>query len=257
MLNSLAVRPVSILILEKQKKRQNLHSCYFAAPKILILRNVHGVMMMRIVCLSDTHTQHDQVSVPDGDVLLFSGDATGRGRPKELIAFNRWWSKLPHAHKLFTPGNHDVSLETDFVVASSYLPDVQIMIDKSAVIDGIKFYLSPWTPTFLCWGFMKNRGADIKLVWDKIPADTDVLVTHGPPQGVLDLTPAGEYAGCEELRKVVVRIMPKYHIFGHIHCGYGVQKIQSVFTTTETVLANVSICTEAYDPINAPFVFDL
>jgi predicted phosphohydrolase len=206
---------------------------------------------MRFVFLSDTHSYLANVKVPDGDVLVFAGDATFRGRLSEWDAFNAAWAKLPHAHKCFTPGNHDLTLETHPQQALEHLPDVNVLIDQEYVIDGIKLYFSPWTPMFCNWAFMKSRGPEIREVWRKIPPDTDILVTHGPPHKILDLTPGWEQVGCEELRKVVKRIKPRYHVFGHIHCEYGIKEVEG------TTFINASVCTEGYDPINPPIVVDI
>jgi len=89
------------------------------------------------------------------------------------------------------------------------------------IIEGVKFYGSPWQPRFFDWAFNLDRGEEIKKKWDLIPMDTDVLITHGPPYGILDLTHEGEKVGCEELMKAVLRVQPKIHIFGHIHEAYG------------------------------------
>ena len=68
---------------------------------------------MRIVCLSDTHNCNEQIEVPDGDILLHSGDATSVGNIVQINAFNQWFSKLPHKYKIFVAGNHDWLFETD------------------------------------------------------------------------------------------------------------------------------------------------
>jgi Icc-related predicted phosphoesterase len=93
--------------------------------------------------------------------------------------------------------------------------------NASTTIDGIKFWGSPHTPTFGNWAFMKKR-EKINLVWQNIPDDTDILIVHGPPKGILDhsYNREGVYerCGCSALRKHVLnRIKPKLMCFGHIH----------------------------------------
>ena len=97
------------------------------------------------------------------------------------------------------------------------------------------------------------RGDEIRRKWDLIPEDTDVLITHGPPHGILDLVPSDmsgnyEHAGCEELLLAVKRVKPKLHVFGHIHEGYGVAR------RARTTFVNACICDAAYRPINEPVI---
>ena len=83
-----------------------------------------------------------------------------------------------------------------------------------------------------------------------IPAGTDVLITHGPPLGHGDSTSRGESVGCADLRAAVREKRPKYHIFGHIHEGYGVTHNE------HTTFINASSCTLQYQPVQRPIVYD-
>jgi 3',5'-cyclic AMP phosphodiesterase CpdA len=69
--------------------------------------------MSRIVCISDTHNFHEQIRIPDGDILIHAGDATNRGTVEEIVFFNQWFCRLPHRHKIFVAGNHDWLFETN------------------------------------------------------------------------------------------------------------------------------------------------
>jgi len=209
--------------------------------------------MLRIVCLSDTHNFHNQITVPEGDVLIHAGDATNRGTQFEVEDFLRWFSVLPHKYKIFVAGNHDWLYETNerfarFLTAKF---NIKYLQDSSIEIKGLKIYGSPWQPRFYDWAFNLMRGAEIAEKWKLIPKDTDILITHGPPHEILDLTPNGDPAGCEELRKTVEEVKPKVHIFGHIHSGYGIiEKFGVKFI-------NASNCDESYSPVNIPVVFDI
>jgi Icc-related predicted phosphoesterase len=211
--------------------------------------------MPKIVCLSDTHNYNEQIFVPDGDILIHAGDATMQGSAPEIVLFNRWFRNLPHAHKIFVAGNHDWLFETSSQFARTLLDSsIHYLQDSSVEIENLKIYGSPWQPRFFDWAFNLMRGAELAEKWKLIPDETDVLITHGPPFGILDEVPRQyfiENTGCEELRKRVETIKPKLHIFGHIHCGYG---------TTEKFgvkFANASNCNESYEPTNAPLVIDL
>lgn len=204
---------------------------------------------MRIVCLSDTHNQ--QIETPDGDILIHAGDATVHGTHEEILEFNRWFAALPHKRKIFVAGNHDWLFETNPIMARALLDkSITYLQDKTVEIEGIKIYGSPWQPRFYDWAFNLNRGREMAEKWDLIPHDTEILITHGPPAGVLDRTAYGDQAGCDELIKKVSEIRPKAHIFGHIHEGYGSTEESGV------IFINASNCNESYFPINPPIVFD-
>lgn len=213
---------------------------------------------MKIIFISDTHLRvNSNYEIPDGDVLVHCGDATMMGRSDELRLFNDWMKMLPHRHKIFVAGNHDLMLATDPVLGKSYLTNMTYLWNESILIEGIKFYGSPYTPQFGDWGFMRPRGYQIAKQWAKIPDDVDVLITHGPPYGILDETgyiidssfgDPDRHVGCEELRKVIDRINPRIHAFGHIHEGYGKVMIN------DTVFINASTCNGQYRPVNAPHI---
>ena len=214
---------------------------------------------MRIVCISDTHNCNEQIDVPDGDILIHCGDATITGTVEEVKGFNAWFSALPHRHKIFVAGNHDWLFERNNEFARTLLStQISYLQDSFAEIDGLKIYGSPWQPRFFDWAFNLNRGYELAEKWKLIPDDTDILITHGPPNGILDLVPRrgwDENTGCEELRKRVEAIAElgrlKLHVFGHIHCGYGTLEEFGV------KFVNASICDEQYNPTQPPIVIDL
>jgi Icc-related predicted phosphoesterase len=215
--------------------------------------------MPKIICLSDTHNCNEQIVVPDGDILIHAGDATIRGTINEIVLFNEWFANLPHKSKIFVAGNHDWLFETNLRLAKSLLDDKIIYLQDSSVeINGLKIYGSPYQPRFFDWAFNLMRGKELARKWKLIPNDTDILITHGPPFGILDKVPRQyfvENTGCEELRRQIEELVCfeklKLHIFGHIHCGYG---------TTEKFgvkFVNASNCDESYEPTNPPITIDL
>ena len=213
---------------------------------------------MRFVCISDTHNFLADVILPPGDVLLHAGDLTGRGSLSEVERAARDLAALDFKYKIVIAGNHDFAFERDPKnakrILSQFAPDVTYLQDEAIELNGLKIYGSPWQPWFFDWAFNLERGAEIKKKWDLIPDDTDILMTHGPAYGIRDRTAGGEHAGCEELLKAVrERVQPRYHVFGHIHEGYG----QQTDPECGTVSINASICTLRYAPINPAIVFDL
>jgi len=206
---------------------------------------------MRIICISDTHGLHDQVTgIPEGDVLVHAGDITNLGELDQVRSFNDWIGRLPHVHKLVIAGNHDFCFENEPEACEPLLTHCTYLRDNAVDIDGVRFYGSPWQPWFGDWAFNLKRGPEIRQKWDLITPKTDVLITHGPPLGHGDMTSGGEAAGCKDLLEVIVERGITTHIFGHIHEGYGITE------TDQTRFVNASTCTLAYAPSNPPIVID-
>lgn len=206
---------------------------------------------MRIVFISDTHNQHDYLTIPDGDILIHCGDATLTGTIQEISSFANWFSLLPHKHKVFVAGNHDWLFEKNLSLARSILgADTIYLQDSETTINGLRIYGSPWQPTFFNWAFNLDRGERIKRMWDCIPRGLDILITHGPPQGILDST--GEYhAGCEMLSEALERIKPRIHAFGHIHEAYGMVEANG------TRFINGCVLDGDYQLVNEPIAIEV
>jgi Icc-related predicted phosphoesterase len=209
--------------------------------------------MTKIVFISDTHNYHDEVKLPKGDILIHSGDFSGRGHPAEVFNFFSWLSiqSLKFKHIVFIAGNHDKSFEykSPWVLkALEQLPtNVHYLEDSEIIIDGIKFYGSPWQPEFFNWAFNLPRGPKLEEKWELIPTDTDILITHGPPMYMLDYTLRDMInVGCLDLYNKVLQVKPKIHVFGHIHEGYGVKEHEGI------TFVNASNATIGYSLTNKP-----
>jgi len=174
---------------------------------------------MRIVAVADTHTFHaDLPAVPDGDVFVHAGDLCRFGDLAELRAAAAWLRALPHPHKIVVAGNHDWCFARDRAAALEALgPDITYLEDAGAVVGGVRFWGSPWQPAYNDWAFNLPRGPALAARWALIPADTDVLVTHGPPLGVGDAAGDPDRRGCEDLLAAIRRVRPALHLFGHVH----------------------------------------
>lgn len=208
---------------------------------------------MKFVVISDTHGQHRSLKLPKGDIIIHAGDISKRGHPIEMEDFLDWFSNLKFKHKLFIAGNHDFFLEQAHprIIEQMIPKGVVYLNDSSCEIDGLMLWGSPITPWFNNWAFNRSRGAEIKQHWDLIPDDTDVLITHGPPFGILDETVYSKRTGCEELLLKVYQIKPKLHVFGHIHEDYGQH------TKDETIFLNASVLDDHYQLMHQPLVIDL
>jgi Icc-related predicted phosphoesterase len=180
--------------------------------------------MVKITFISDTHNKHDQVQTGCGDILIHCGDFTKKGSLEDVTSFAHFMKKQQFKYKIVIAGNHDFCFEDERKSAAEALlreHEIMYLNDSGVQIEGMNIWGSPIQPEFYDWAFNRQRGADIKKHWDLIPGDTDILLTHGPPWGILDRCVSGAHAGCEDLLKVVKRIRPKIHAFGHIHEAYG------------------------------------
>jgi Icc-related predicted phosphoesterase len=177
-------------------------------------------------------------------MLIHCGDFSGRGNYEDHYKFAKAFGSYPHKYKIVIPGNHDIYSEAQPEVVRSLFKEngITLLIDEAAEFEGKKFYGSPWTPTFGRWSWMKNRGPSIGKMRENIPSGLDVLITHGPPYGILDLSIYGNvHCGCEELIKAIYDKKPKHHVFGHIHSFGGMTKIED-----GVQFYNVAVCDEDY-----------
>lgn len=222
---------------------------------------------MRIVAISDTHERHHQVLLPEGDMLIHAGDWTNKGTEKSMVSFLEWFGSQPHTHKILIPGNHELSLDSlrkdialEFVQEKAARLEFHFLLNSSVEIEGFKIYGTPTTPLFYNWAFNFQRGPEIAKEWAKIPLDTNILVTHGPPYNILDLVEDNLsnmgrdlHQGCQDLAARLQQLKQlKLHVFGHLHTDGGKQ-----VTLNNVTYVNAAICTEGYKPTNPPVIVDL
>jgi 3',5'-cyclic AMP phosphodiesterase CpdA len=214
-----------------------------------------------ITFISDTHSKHHHCEndLPGGNILIHSGDFMNGGYSKiEVIEFLDWFRSIKgYDKKIFIAGNHDRILENDptwsLVTIKDYTNLIYLQDEGYSIYDidndsSVKLYGSPWQPEFFNWAFNLPRNGEVmKAKWDDIPDDTDILITHGPPFGYLDI-PGGQdvRVGCEMLRHRVDEIKPKIHVFGHIHGSSG------YYYNGHTHFINASVLDERYNYTNLP-----
>ena len=207
---------------------------------------------MRLVAISDTHGYHRELSIPDGDLLVHAGDLTRYGRLEDVSDFNSWLGELPHRHKVIIAGNHDFCFEEQPEASRALITEGVYLEDSWLTIDSQTVYGSPWQPWFFDWAFNLRRGPEIRAKWEMIPSNVNILITHGPPMGICDLSLGGEHVGCADLLAVTKRVGPDLHIFGHIHEGAG------VFSNGLTTYINASNCGfPDCLPLRSAVVYDL
>jgi Icc-related predicted phosphoesterase len=207
--------------------------------------------MVAVVCIADTHSMHEKVQIPDGDILIHAGDITNIGSISDLERFAYWMRWLPHKMKVVIAGNHDFCFQsTNAGLARKILEDHDIcyLQDSGTTYRGLSIWGSPWVPKSGPWAFGVS-GAKISRYWDAIPENTDILVTHVPPRGILDRALEGENCGCQYLRP---NPAPRLHVFGHIHEAYG-----QITLNGNREYINASICTREYKPTNKPIVVEI
>lgn len=213
---------------------------------------------MKVVAVSDIHMR--EVKTPEADLLLVAGDMTFRGDRFELDWFAQWLARQPQKRKVWIAGNHELGIEDNPQLAAKIAErtDSVYLEDSGVELDGISIWGSPITPWFHSWAFNRHRGKEIQVHWSLIPEGTDILMTHGPPFGYLDLSRDGEHVGCDDLLEALNRLEhpPQVLVFGHIHAGYGEDEHVRV-DGKRIKLINASSCDERYQAVNPPILFEI
>ena len=246
---------------------------------------------MIVTHISDLHGKQDELQIPASDLLITTGDyGPGRTNLADMIRFIEWLHKQPARKKVFIAGNHDIPLSrtlppefnTDSVARKLHLdqwhavmaniiqfPDIKYLEDETYVWEGLTIYGMPWSPEFHPerWAFNANEQQMTKHL-AKIPSEVDILLSHGPAYGYMDLIPQ-EYAqpkedlhrGCKKTLEVMQKRLKKLKLFafGHIHesvtanrtgCdNYGIRMVR--ITNTRSVLfSNGAVVDNDYKVVN-------
>lgn len=206
-----------------------------------------------------------QLNLPGGDVLVHAGDLMNCGYIKyEIKDFLDWFDSQNYDTKIFIAGNHDRIFEDepDYIVdlmkeypGVTYLQDNEVQVGEDWADDKFRVWGSPWQPEFYNWAFnLPRRGPGLQMKWNQIPKDLGILITHGPPQEILDVSgpPYNQpLLGCELLRVTVDEVKPKIHVFGHIHGSYGYKYLNG------THFFNAAVLGENYElQTDRPFTFE-
>jgi predicted phosphodiesterase len=176
-----------------------------------------------IDCISDTHGLHKRLQLPGGDLLIHAGDCSSGEELEPVLEFLDWLQEQNYAYRVLIAGNHDYQFELipEHLEEECKKRGIILLNDSGCVIEGIKIWGSPIQPWFGDWAFNRQRGPEIRKHWDLIPTDTEILITHGPPYGILDdvmkNSGANKLVGCEDLSRRIVQTQVKLHVFGHIH----------------------------------------
>ena len=213
----------------------------------------------RFLILSDTHGREfgaEERPSHKVDVAIHCGDLTEESKLEEYQATLRLLMDIQAPLKLVIAGNHDLTMDIPVFkekVAEARPPlDLDLVkkaygnygearqLFEDARSTGITFldegnhqftlhngavlavYASPWTPSLGDWGFQYRRNEGHNF---QIGKRVDLVITHGPPKGILDRTESKQRAGCPDLFGAVARARPRMHCFGHIHEGWGARMV--------------------------------
>lgn len=207
---------------------------------------------MIIDCVSDLHGFLPKLDC--GDLLIIAGDLTARDRFEEYCKTFHWIANQKYRKKIVIGGNHDNLLQTDDWFAKMTI-DFDYLCDSGTEFEGLKIWGSPWTKTFegmnpKCKAFTVDTEKELVSKFSLIPDDIDILVTHGPPYGMQDVTIYDECVGSKSLQmELWNRLSPKLLIFGHIHEAYG-KSPPGLIEGCEVI--NCSLVNEHYEHVNKP-----
>ena len=231
---------------------------------------------VRFVCLSDTHGQHNEMihSIPAGDVLLFAGDFTMLGRESTIHSFLSWLDGQPFKTKIIIGGNHELTLHRDAMLnnypeakedANTVIAGLVSVSKKHCTyleheqleVEGFNLFATPYSAGYPAYAFHQILSEQRHALWQTLPDNIDILMTHGPPLNILDFAAdrtkplSNIHAGDQELRDRVAEINPLVHLFGHIHEAHGVSSEGGI------LFINAAICDVEKKPTHKPIVFDL
>jgi len=222
---------------------------------------------MRIKVISDTHGKHGFVEMDEVDILIHAGDMGTVREPientKVILDCLEWLSIYPAKYKVVVPGNHDTSIERNFVTKEQFKEKgVDLLIHETIQIENLKIFGSPYTPTFgIGWAYNVGRHK-LDDYWRNIEENTNIVITHGPPRGILDYTEEDHslfsQCGDKTLLNRIKEIQPDYHIFGHIHPEKRALNGATVkLHDCKTQFINAAVCNLDYNVANNGVIFNI
>ena len=204
---------------------------------------------MRIAFISDLHGFLPKP--PPSDLMVIAGDiAVDRGQGKWFLDKFMPWCKDYMNPIYATFGNHDRTEDPTIreLLNQNAPPNLEFLVDQSRLIAGKRFYFTPWSPRYGDWAWMKSD-FDLDGVYEKIPWNTQILVSHSPPRGYCDINMQYERCGSQALLARIDQLpLLEKVICGHIHEGKG------SFTSVEKwTVHNVSAVDEYYNLYSDPW----
>lgn len=220
-------------------------------------------MTITVACISDIHGSYlSKEQMPVADLLVIAGDATKRGCHREFVEFAKQlknWSGN-YENIVYVPGKHDVAIynhqERYTNLLMSEVCNLDVLIDTDVNISGYNIWGTPQSPHDNVWAFTSKNNRR-KHIINKIPKNTDIIVSYSPPWSIMDLEPNGSgyfyHIGCKYLLQASAAIKPKLHVFGSSHTNNGIKTTNNGSTT----FVNASLISEYDKPLNDVIVVDL
>jgi len=234
-------------------------------------------MQVKIAMMADSHTYHNQVVVPECDILIHAGDFSFKGSQTESKDFLKWFNAQHQAtEKVYIPGNHEYNWDYNkhldrskpiwLVELIEEYSNLHYLEHQSVTLFGLNIFGSPYTPEFFpeYWGFNRKRSEEIKAEWAKIPDNTDILVCHGAAKGFLDWTDErpqdwlypGGHAGCEDLMNRIYQLdQLKLFVCGHLHNNTGLVDVPTRYGSIK--YCNAAVVDNQYKVKHQPQVITL
>ena len=221
---------------------------------------------MLISAISDTHGRAGW-DIPECDVFIHAGDMTAWGSLHETESLVRRLERqlergLIWDGVILVPGNHDQDCfeRLDDIKNLSKDPRIHWLINDAITIEGKKFFGSAYTPPFMDWFFMAAE-PELERMYAAMPRELDVLITHGPPYGILDPGYQADHVGSHALLDAVSRRNIRHHVFGHLHSAGGLTRpvafIDTEWGNITTQFHNVAAVDEAYQLRRGCFEFEI
>lgn len=225
--------------------------------------------MLKLVVISDTHCSHEKLIIPECDIFIHCGDFTWQGARDEVEDFIEWFERQPAKYHISICGNHELTFDphqpkyNPKIKALMLNSDIIYLENESVEIEGLKFYGTPWTPWFFDWAFNGivdidipfKDGVPLSIMYDKIPHDVNILICHGPPYDVLDMSNMGdERTGSVEMRRLIREKLNHLELYlcGHIHENRGV-----MVTDNNITYVNASSLDRDYKNMRQPVIIQL
>lgn len=183
-------------------------------------------MTLDIAIISDTHLRHRRVRMGRGALMIHCGDMLDLfdDGPEQLDSIDAWFGAQRFDAVVCTGGNHDHAIERRVAAGDRVFANARFLSDAEWAFRGLRLYAAPWVPDLPGHAFHQPPDA-LRRKWAAIPAGIDVLITHTPPAGILDVSSRGRALGCPMLRAELPRIAPRVHCFGHVHASAGQRRI--------------------------------
>jgi len=206
---------------------------------------------VKIVAIADTHSAHRKAVLPEGDILIHAGDLSLALRTSffqqrfHITDCDEWFGEQKFKKIFCVAGNHDFVIEKKQVEFKNCV----YLENQHHYYEGVKFFGSPYQLPF--FGAFNANEKQLEAIYGKIEDDTDVIISHGAPFGILDQPFRGGNTGSKALKNAIDRVKPKLVVFGHIHWGHGTH------TEDGVTYFNAALAGKTWDSLdNSPLVFD-